>query len=138
MGKALFLGLSAGFLIAYALVSNALFGANSSTLIVPISSPFSEDTNASGFCDSPGSFFVPQGAKFVICEVWNNIPVLSNISEGISDFYELATTIFGGFFQLITFQIPEAVAASVITYIIFVPLGLANAFIIFTAIRGSS
>jgi hypothetical protein len=130
MDKALFLGLSAAFFMAYSLVAAALFNSPADQ-ITPISSPIpSEEEHCEGF---PTNYH-----DFLICSGWGDVPIAGGIFEGIDDFITLAGNLFGTFFQLITFQVPGAVAASTVTFLIFIPLTFINGFIIFSAIRGSS
>lgn len=133
MGKALFLAVSAGFFIAYAQLANALLlGQNS--IITPIS-PVAENAQVDTSCNS---FLLICTNPNYYTEFWNGVPVIGSIVEGVADTFDFATKAFGGFFQLITFQVPDAVGASIFTILIFVPLSFANGYIIFTAIRGGS
>lgn len=128
MAKALFVGLSAAFFTGYSLIASALLVPNQNP-ITPISPPSQED------CDDvvillPGTACYQQEAS--------TIPIIGGLLAGASNVLSIAGTLFGGFFQLITFQAQGLGAASMITALIFVPLGFINGFIIFTAIRGSS
>lgn len=127
MGKALFVGLSAMFFIAYSAIANALLFPTSQ--ILPIGNTV--QTNAD---ECSGIEIAPLGPN-VIC-LGADIPILGPVLGGIQDIFSTAAQIFGGFFQLITFNAGLG-AASMVTLMIFVPLGFANAFIIFSAIRGS-
>lgn len=127
MAKALFMGLSAAFFIAYSLLANALLIANDT--ITPISQPSTEN------CEDvpillPGDPCYAQEAS--------GIPIIGPILEGLSSTVSVAASLFSGFFQLITFQANGLEAASFITILIFGPLTFINGFIIFTAIRGGS
>lgn len=131
MAKALFLGLSAAFFICYSLIASAL--------LTPVPNPITNvglpGAETSEVCEG----FPPSSLdQFLICSGWKDIPIAGSFFTGVTNVLEFAGTLFGAFFQLLLFQVPEAVAASMITAIIFVPLGFVNAFIIFTAIRGSS
>lgn len=123
MNRAMFIGLSAVFFISYSLIANAL-GVGGDSLN-PITAPQSgdfvdEQCDGNSVCDVP---ILGGIVKFVL-----------GAGEAISD----ASNIFVGFFQLITFQAPGMESASIVTLVIFVPLAFINAFIIFTAIRGTS
>lgn len=127
MAKALFVGLSAAFFTVYSLIATALVVPNQS--INPISPPSQED------CDEvvillPGTACYEQEAS--------TIPFIGGLLSGASNVLSLAGDLFGGFFQLITFQAEGLGSASLITALIFVPLAFVNAFIIFTAIRGTA
>lgn len=132
MARALFIGLSFAFLTAYSLIASALL-VDTST-IVPVSSIENvEDTEQTQTCsETPFGF-----QKFLICSGWNNIPGVGPALETAGNILSASFVIFGGFFQLITFN-AGLPAASFITLLIFGPLLAVNAFIIFTAIRGSS
>lgn len=123
MGKAVFIGLSAAFLTAYAIIANALLIQNE--LIEPISASecITQGQGADQTCisDDPAV----------------NIPILGPIIEATASAISVGFSLFNGFFQLITFQANGLEAASAITALIFYPLGFVNAFIIFSAIRGS-
>lgn len=128
MGKAVFLGLSAAFFIGYAALANALLVPNAS--ITPISTPTSSD----GLDCESVPILLPGDPCYA--EEAGGIPIIGPILEGLSNTVSVATSLFGGFFQLITFQAEGLAAASMVTALIFIPLGFANAYIIFTAIRG--
>lgn len=131
MGRALFLGLSTAFFIAYSLIANALLMPVPNT-VTSVGVPGSDDLEQS-VCEG----FPPTSMdQFLICSGWKDIPVAGPLFSGITNIIELAGQLFGTFFQLLTFQVPEAVAASMVTALIFIPLGFINGFIIFTAIRG--
>lgn len=124
MGKALFLGLSAAFFIGYSAVASALLVDSSS--IAPIADVTSQE------CESPSGILLP-GDPCYEAEA-RNVPFIGGLLAGLSNIVEVATNLFSGFGQLITFQ-AGLPGASMVTAIIFVPLGFVNAFIIYTAIR---
>lgn len=108
MGRAFFVGLSAAFMTAYALIADALGLGSGDVGFDPVEVPESPDRGGwDGFIDG----------------------VLASFSYA----FDLMET----FFQLLTFQAAGQETASVITLMIFVPLGFINAYIIFTAVRGS-
>lgn len=126
MGKALFVGLSAAFFIAYALVAQALLVPDQKT-ILPIN-------NVSEGCITQG----PEDDESCISDdPRTRIPILGPIVQAVASALEIGTQLFSGFFQLITFQAAGLESASLVTVLIFTPLTFINAFIIFTAIRGS-
>lgn len=131
MGKALFLGLSAAILMGYSLIASAVVDSYDQK-IVPISAPTGSEPEV---CEG----FPPSGYnQFLICSGWGDLPAVGGLFTGVGDAFELAGKLFGGFFQLLTFQVPGLVAASTITAILFVPLGFINGYIIFTAIRSGN
>lgn len=128
MGKAIFMALSVAIFVAYSLVANALLIPNET--ISPIGLPGDEE------CVSESAILLP-GDPCYEAEA-SRIPIIGDFLAGLSNAFEVATNLFSGFFQLITFQARGLESASLITALIFVPLGFANAFIVFSAIRGSS
>lgn len=131
MGKALFLGLSAAFFIAYSLIATALL-VNTDTIAPPTTgnSNASTQEQCEGF--PPSSFH-----QFLLCSGWNNIPGVGDVLQGTDNVLQVAGTLFSGFLQLISFN-AGLPAASFVTLLIFGPLAFINAYIVFTAIRGSS
>lgn len=124
MGKAVFLALSAVFFIAYSLIANALLIPTET--ITPI--------NNNGLnCVTQNE---DDGIECISDDPRTNIPIIGPLLEAAASALSVGAQLFSGFFQLITFQANGLEGASVLTALIFVPLGLANAFIIFTAIRG--
>lgn len=137
MPKAIFLGLSAVFFIAYAAIANALL-IPSNSQIVAISVPNQNATDTDPCADAP-VILLPGDPCYT--QQANRIPIVRNIAAlltGVTNILSAAGTLFSGFFQLITFQAPGLESASMITAIIFVPLTFVNGYIVFTAIRGSS
>lgn len=137
MNKALFLGLSAVFFIAYAAIANALLIPNDDR-IVAISVPSTDSADTDPCADAP-VILLPGDPCYT--QQANRIPIIRNIAgllTGVTNILTTAGSLFSGFFQLITFQAPGLETASIITAMIFIPLGFVNGFIIFTAIRGSS
>lgn len=131
MFRALFLGMSVAFFIGYSLIADALLTPTSE--ITPITSLNELD------CPLPrdgGPGILLPGDPCYTKEA-SRIPIIGDFLAGFSDALEAAGQLFDGFFQLITFQ-SGLPAASFITLLIFVPLGFINAFMIFTAIRGTS
>jgi len=126
MDKALFIGLSAAFFTAYSLVASALVNPTSS--IIPIETVDQR-------CDDEPTILLPGDPCYQ--QEASRIPIIGGLLSGLSNIIEIASNMFGGFGQLITFQ-AGLPAASFITLLIFVPLGFINGFIIFSAIRGSS
>lgn len=125
MGKAVFLGMSAAFFTAYALIANALVIPNER--ITPISTQTSD-------CEDV-TILLPGDPCYT--EEASGIPIIGPLLAGLSNTISVAASLFSGFMQLITFQANGLYAASLITALIFYPLGFINAFIIFSAIRGS-
>jgi hypothetical protein len=125
MGKALFVGLSAAFFTAYSLIATALFVPTDT--ITPIGLPGER-------CEDAPLVLLPSDPCYA--QEASRIPFIGDFLAGLSNALEVAGNIFSGFFQLLTFQ-TENTGASVITLMIFMPLGFVNAFIIFGAIRGS-
>lgn len=127
MGKALFLGLSAAFFIAYSLIANALFVDTSQI------SGFTSPANTPEADNCTGILIIS------VCSTgtFNNVPFIGGLLQGTADVFTAAGQIFSGFAQLITFNAGSN-SASIVTLLLFTPLGFINAFIIFTAIRGSS
>lgn len=124
MAKALFLGLSAAFFIAYALVANALLIPNQETIVF--------GNNELG-CLTQGS---GDDEECISDDPRVNIPILGPIIETAANILSASAQLFGPFFQLLTFQAQGLGAASFITVLIFTPLTIVNAFIIFSTIRG--
>lgn len=126
MGKTIFVMISVIFFSAYSLIANAM--------LVPASTI----TPIAGVTDNPedcqGIEIAPLGPG-IIC-IDSNVPIVGGFFETIGDAFSGASQMFSGFFQLITFQAGLPVA-SMVTLLIFVPLTFANAFIIFSTIRGS-
>lgn len=122
MNKALFVGISAAFFIAYSLAANAL-GVGGNDEIGPLTVPTVQESQTES------------GDPRLDIPVLG--PIVKFVVSGI-EAVDAATNIFTGFFQLITFQAPGLEQASLITLLIFVPLAFANGFIVFSAIRGSS
>lgn len=56
--------------------------------------------------------------------------------DSVIQVFTFGFDLFARFFQLLTFQAPGLESASLVTALVFVPLGLANAWIIFRGIRG--
>lgn len=127
VGRALFLGLSAAFFIGYSLIATAL--------VIPTSKIVPIENLADQECVDTGGIVLPGDPCYR--EAASSIPVIGGLLAGLSDITSVVGDLFSGFFQLISFQ-SGFTAASIITLIIFVPLGFINAFIIFTAVRGSS
>lgn len=107
MGRAIFVGLSVAFFGAYVAIANALGILGAG--IDPLTVPTAPDTG--------GGFF--------------------GSIEGIVAIFAYGFTLFGQFLKLITFQLPGQETTSLITALIFIPLGFINGYIVFTAIRGS-
>ena len=126
MGRALFLGLSTAFFIAYALIANALLITDQKTIT------FGDSELG---CITQG---VGEDESCIKDDPRVNIPILGPIIEATASAISVGAQLFGPFFQLITFQAEGLGAASFITLLIFTPLSVINGFIIFTAIRGSS
>lgn len=129
MGKALFLGLSAAFFTAYSIVAGAVL--HPSDKIISI-------TAASDQCTTPPDpqHILLPGEPCYNKEV-SRIPVIGSLLKGLSNIIDVATNLFSGFGQLVTFQagLPQA---SAITLLIFIPLGFVNGYIFYSAIRGNS
>ena len=126
MGKALFVGLSAAFFTAYSLIATALFVPTDT--IIPIGLPGER-------CEDDDDSLILLPSNPCYAKEAKKIPWVGEFLAGLSDALEVAGNIFSGFFQLLTFQTGNT-GASVITLMIFMPLGFVNAFIIFGAIRG--
>lgn len=112
MLSALFIGGSAAFFTAYVLAANAL-GVIGDSEISPITPPGADNPER----NAPFGFIL-------------------DFADGVIDAFQVAFNLAGQFFQLLTFQAPGQEAASLITAIIFVPLGFVNGIIIFRLIRG--
>lgn len=125
MAKAVFLGLSAAFFIAYALVANALLIPNQETITF--------GTDQFG-CITQGE---GDEEECISDDPRVNIPILGPIIEATANVISSSVQLFGPFFQLLTFQAQGLGAASFITVLIFTPLAIINGFIIFSTIRGS-
>lgn len=125
MAKALFLGLSAAFFIGYALIANALLIPNQETITFG-SDQFGCITQGEGDDES-----------CISDDPVVSIPILGPIIETVANVISVSVQLFGPFFQLLTFQAQGLGVASLITVLIFTPLLLINAFIIFSTIRGS-
>lgn len=125
MAKALFLGLSAAFFIAYALVANAL--------LIPDQKTITFGSNELG-CITQG-----EGAdeECISDDPAVRIPILGPIIETVANVISVGVQLFSPFFQLLTFQAEGLGAASFLTLLIFTPLLVINSFIIFSTIRGS-
>jgi hypothetical protein len=126
MAKAVFLALSAAFFTAYAIIASALLIPTQN--ITPINNNGLE-------CITQGE---GEDTTCISDDPAVNIPFLGPILEAVASSLSVGASLFSGFFQLITFQANGLAAASVVTALIFVPLGIANAYIIFTAVRGST
>lgn len=124
MAKSLFLGLSAAFFIAYALVANALLIPDQKTIVF--------GNNELG-CITQGT---GSDEECISDDPRVNIPILGPIIETAANILSASVQLFGPFFQLLTFQAQGLGAASFITVLIFTPLTIVNAFIIFSTIRG--
>lgn len=107
MGKALFVGLTVIFFTAYVQIAAGVGVFGEE--IAPLTIPAPPVTGG-GFLDTISAVF---------------------------EIFKYGFTMFVDFLKLITFQIPGQESASLLTAIIFVPLGFINGYIIFTAIRGS-
>lgn len=127
MAKALFLGLSAAFFIAYALVANALLIPNQRTI------HFGNEEFAGCITQGEG--------EDVECIADDSrvqkLGFFGDLIEFVTSAVAVSVNLFSPFFQLITFQAQGLGAASFITVLIFTPLAIINGFIIFSTIRGS-
>lgn len=125
MAKALFMGLSAAFFMGFSLIAAALDIGDGNTIIAP------------GITTSEQEQCI--GVFITVCSTdFTGIPVIGQLLQAGSNVQEFFYQTFAPFFQLLTFQVPGLEAASIITIMIFGPLAFINAYIIFTAVRGST
>lgn len=128
VGKALFLGMSAAFFIAFSAIAAALNFSTESEITPPGVTALDEETGEEKCL----------GIFIQICgEDLSGIPLVGPTVDALASIQQFAYELFAPFFQLLTFQVPGLEAASFITLLIFGPLAFINAYIIFTAIRGS-
>lgn len=126
MGRALFVGMSVAFFTAYSLVTSALLIPNDQ--ITPI-------TSTSGFeCVTQGE---GDSESCIEDDPRTRIWLIGPFIEAAANVLSVGADMFSGFIQVITFQASGLEAASVVTLLIFGPLAFVNAFIVFSAIRGS-